>query len=85
MKHFSDITSSTESLAFTQAELAMKECFYQSDLKIDAEKGEGKMKNAVIMGRKTWESIPEGKRPLANRINVILSNNPDFKPQDENN
>ena len=36
------------------------------------------------MGRKTWESIPEGKRPLPNRINVVLSTNPDFKPLHNN-
>jgi len=30
------------------------------------------MINAVIMGRKTWESI--GSKPLPNRINVIISN-----------
>ena len=36
------------------------------------------------MGRKTWESIPEAKRPLPNRINVVLSTNPDFKPLHNN-
>jgi dihydrofolate reductase/thymidylate synthase len=29
--------------------------------------------NAVIMGRKTWESIPEKFRPLPNRLNVIIT------------
>lgn len=30
-------------------------------------------RNAVVMGRKTWESIPERNRPLANRLNLVLS------------
>lgn len=31
--------------------------------------------NLVIMGRKTWESLPKTYRPLPNRINVVLSKN----------
>ena len=30
-------------------------------------------KNAVVMGRKTWESLPARVRPLKNRINIVLS------------
>ncbi|KAG5981533.1 hypothetical protein E4U55_002837 [Claviceps digitariae] len=29
--------------------------------------------NAVIMGRKTWDSIPSRFRPLKNRLNIVIS------------
>ena len=31
-------------------------------------------KNAILMGRKTWESLP--RRPLPNRVNIVLSSKP---------
>jgi len=34
--------------------------------------------NVVVMGRNTWESIPEKFRPMPNRINVILSRNKEY-------
>jgi len=32
--------------------------------------------NAVIMGRKTWASIPPKFRPLGNRINIVITRDP---------
>lgn len=32
-----------------------------------------KKRNAVIMGRKTWESISDQYKPLSNRLNIILT------------
>lgn len=33
----------------------------------------GARRNAVIMGRKTWESIPPNYRPLKDRTNIVIS------------
>ncbi|KAF8525055.1 dihydrofolate reductase-like domain-containing protein [Hysterangium stoloniferum] len=35
-------------------------------------------KNAVLMGRITWECIPKSKRPLADRVNIVVSSNPEY-------
>lgn len=32
----------------------------------------------VIMGRKTWESLPESFRPLPGRTNIVVTRNPDW-------
>ncbi|MDH5596842.1 MAG: dihydrofolate reductase [Candidatus Peregrinibacteria bacterium] len=36
-------------------------------------------RNMIIMGRVTWESIPEEHRPLKGRKNVVITRNKDFK------
>jgi len=32
----------------------------------------------VIMGRKTWESLPKESRPLKNRLNIIVTRNRNY-------
>lgn len=40
-------------------------------------------KNLVVMGRKTWESLPAQFRPLPDRINAVLTTNQNFNlPRD---
>jgi dihydrofolate reductase len=38
----------------------------------------------VVMGRKTYESIPAGKKPLDNRINIVLTNYPEKYKSESN-
>lgn len=40
-------------------------------------------RNAVVMGRRTWESIPKKFRPLPDRLNVIVTRNPPSGEQQE--
>jgi dihydrofolate reductase len=35
--------------------------------------------NAVVMGRKSWEAIPDKYRPLAGRMNVVVSRNEGYQ------
>ncbi len=39
------------------------------------------MSHPVIMGRKTWESIPERFRPLTGRTNIVVSSQKDYTTQ----
>ena len=36
------------------------------------------MGHAVVMGRRTWESLPDQFRPLPGRGNVVVTRNPDW-------
>lgn len=36
------------------------------------------MGHPVVMGRRTWDSLPERFRPLPGRRNVVVSRNPDW-------
>src|SRR5579885_2827290 len=60
----------------------------KKDMKYYKEKtlttNDSNMKNVVIMGRKTYESIPAKFRPLTGRINIVISRNPTFSIEAEN-
>lgn len=51
--------------------------------KITTETASPELRNAVIMGRLTWESIPAKYKPLPGRINIVLSSNPDLELPDD--
>ena len=44
--------------------------------------GDKSSKNVVVMGRKTWDTIPEKFRPLKGRINCILTKNQELISSD---
>jgi dihydrofolate reductase len=39
------------------------------------------MGHSVVMGRRTWESLPDRFRPLPGRGNVVLTRDPDWSAQ----
>ena len=48
---------------------------YFKEITTDAPLG---FRNVVIMGRNTWESIPNKYKPLPNRYNIILTSNSNY-------
>ena len=60
-------------MAISKDEHALNSCFFQADQqKEEYKQSDGKV-NAVVMGRKTWESLPAKYRPLPGRMNIVLS------------
>jgi dihydrofolate reductase len=37
--------------------------------------------HTVVMGRRTWDSLPAAVRPLPGRRNIVMSRQPDFKAE----
>lgn len=56
----------------------IKKCTNRNDLAFfkNTTIGNSSKQNVVVMGRVTWESIPEKFRPLSKRINIVLSSKP---------
>lgn len=52
--------------------------FFKSITSESLSKDSKVLKNVVVMGRKTWFSIPRNKRPLPDRINIVLTNDPNL-------
>jgi dihydrofolate reductase len=47
----------------------------KTDMALFSKRTTGSGKNAVLMGKNTWYSIPENRRPLKNRTNIIITRN----------
>lgn len=45
----------------------------KKDMTLFSKRTTGSGNNAVIMGKNTWFSIPEHRRPLKNRTNIVIS------------
>jgi dihydrofolate reductase len=80
MSHLTIIVAATKSNGIGQSGKLpwrlSKEIAYFARVTSSAPEGQ---RNAVIMGRKTWESIPANFRPLSKRFNVVVSHNEDYE------
>ena len=46
---------------------------------------EGDGFNAVVMGRKTWDSLPQSFQPLPERLNIVMSRNTGWEHENAEN
>ena len=51
----------------------------KDDMALFSKRTTGVGNNAVLMGKNTWLSIPERRRPLKNRTNIIISRNTELQ------
>ena len=49
--------------------------YLKGDMALFSKRTMGSGNNAVLMGKNTWFSIPETRRPLKNRTNIVISRN----------
>jgi len=80
MSHFTIIVAATKSNGIGQSgklpwKLSKEMAYFA---RVTSSAPDGRM-NAVIMGRKTWESIPAKFKPLSKRFNVVVSRNGDYE------
>ena len=54
-------------------------CDLQHFKEITTQTRDQSKRNAVIMGRKTWDSLPAQFRPLPNRVNIVITHNDNLK------
>ena len=45
----------------------------KEDMRLFSKRTTGCGNNAIVMGKNTWISIPENRRPLKNRTNIVIS------------
>ena len=83
MKHFSVIVAATASTfgIGKNGDIPWKLAGDMAFFKRQTVTSAASKKNVVIMGRKTWQSLPAKFRPLAQRINVVLSRNPSIRKE----
>ena len=56
-----------------------------SDIKRFKKITESDGNNAVIMGRKTWDSLPKKYKPLSRRLNIVMSRDSEWKSEGASN
>ena len=77
LKHFQKVTT-MDQLSYSYTDLINQQLAESDHCFLPPKSQKSGKINALIMGRKTWESLPECSRPLPNRLNVVLSRNTEY-------